>query len=137
MTGLQGFAAGGPMSQLFAVAAGGALGAVLRFWAANAVSAWAGRDFPWGTFAVNVSGSLLIGILFVCMVEHADVSDVGRAFALTGVLGGFTTFSAFSLDTLQLIHQAEYLRAVFNVGLSVSACIAAAAIGVALARQIF
>lgn len=124
------------MSQLLSIAAGGALGAVMRFWAANAVYVVLGRGFPYGTLFVNVSGSLLMGLLYILFLERMDVSPELRAALLVGFLGAFTTFSTFSIETLNLLQQAEYLKAGLNMLLSVSACVAACWIGILLGRQL-
>ena len=122
--------------QYLAIAIGGAAGAVCRFWVSSTVHVWLGRGFPWGTLAVNVIGSLLIGVLSVLMLERMDVSPQWRAGLLIGVLGSFTTFSTFSLETLNLFEQGETVRAMLNVLLSVLACVAAAWLGVVVARQL-
>lgn len=124
------------MSQLVAIAAGGALGALLRFWVASGVAAWLGRGFPYGTLLVNVSGSFAIGVLYILLLERADVGAVWRLFLMTGLLGAFTTFSTFSLETLVLIESGEYLKAGVNVLLSVMLCLAAAYAGILLGRQL-
>ncbi|MCB1819402.1 MAG: fluoride efflux transporter CrcB [Chromatiaceae bacterium] len=124
------------MNQTIAIAAGGAAGAVLRFWMSNGVYALLGRGFPYGTLAVNVLGSLLMGYLYIVMIERMGVSAEWRAFALVGLLGAFTTFSTFSIETLNLLEQADYAKAVFNMVLSVLACIGATFVGVLLARQV-
>lgn len=124
------------MSQLVAIAAGGALGALLRFWVASGVAAWLGRGFPYGTLLVNVTGSLAIGVLYILLLERADVGTVWRLFLMTGLLGAFTTFSTFSLETLVLIESGEYLKAGANVLLSVILCLAAAYAGILLGRQL-
>jgi CrcB protein len=124
------------VTQAVAIAAGGALGALMRFWLSSAVYAALGRGFPYGTLAVNVIGSLLMGLLYVLMLERLSLGAEWRAFALVGVLGGFTTFSTFSIETLNLIEQADYLKAFLNVLISVIACIGAAMIGVLIARQL-
>ncbi|MFP5504999.1 MAG: fluoride efflux transporter CrcB [Gammaproteobacteria bacterium] len=124
------------MNQLVAIAAGGALGALLRFWVASGVAAWLGRGFPYGTLLVNVSGSLAIGVLYILLLERADVGAVWRLFLMTGLLGAFTTFSTFSLETLVLIESGEYLKAGVNVLLSVILCLAAAYAGILLGRQL-
>ena len=124
------------MTQTLAIAAGGAIGALLRFWMSSGVYAVLGRGFPYGTLAVNVLGSLLMGYLYIIMIERLAVSAEWRAFALVGLLGAFTTFSTFSIETLNLLEQADYGKALGNVLLSVVACVAAAYAGVMLARQL-
>lgn len=124
------------MTQAVAIAAGGALGALMRFWLSSAVYAAAGRGFPYGTLAVNVLGSFLVGLLYVLMLERLSLGAEWRAFTLVGVLGAFTTFSTFSIETLNLLEQADYLKAFLNVLISVIACIGAAFIGVLIARQL-
>jgi CrcB protein len=124
------------VTQTLAIAAGGAIGALLRFWMSSGVHAWLGRGFPYGTLAVNVLGSLVMGFLYILMVERLAIGAEWRAFALIGVLGAFTTFSTFSIETLNLIEQADYAKAVLNMLLSVLACVLAAFVGVWLARQL-
>ena len=123
------------MNQVLAIAAGGAIGAVMRFWVSSGVYALLGRGFPYGTLVVNVFGSLLMGFLYVLMIERLMAGSEWRAFALVGLLGAFTTFSTFSIETLALMQDALYLRALLNVLLSVFACIGAAMLGMALARE--
>ena len=108
----------------------------MRFWVSNAVYALLGRGFPWGTLAVNVIGSLIMGFLYVLLLERLASAPEWRAFLLVGLLGAFTTFSTFSIETLNLMQQALYVRALANVLLSVLACVTAAWLGVLLARQI-
>lgn len=124
------------MNQVLAIAAGGALGAVLRFWVSTGVYTVLGRSFPFGTLAVNVIGSLVMGFLYVLMIDRLATGAEWRAFALVGLLGAFTTFSTFSIETLTLMQDAFYLRALLNVSVSVVACVGAAMLGVILARQI-
>lgn len=121
---------------IVAIALGGALGSVLRYLMANAVQVFAGRQFPAGTLAVNVIGSLLIGVLYVWLLERAPAAAPVRAFWMVGVLGGFTTFSSFSMETFNLIAQAAYARALMNVLLSVVLCIGATWLGVLAGRQL-
>ncbi len=124
------------MNQVLAIAGGGALGALLRYWASTGVYALTGRAFPYGTLFVNVLGSLLIGFLAVWLLERTSGGVTLRAFLLVGVLGSFTTFSTFSLETLNLIESGQLGRAVTNMFASVVVCIGAAALGVMLARQL-
>jgi CrcB protein len=124
------------LNQTLAIAAGGAIGALLRFWMSNGIYALLGRGFPYGTLAVNVLGSLVMGYLYIVMIERMAVAAEWRAFALVGLLGAFTTFSTFSIETLNLIEQADYAKGLGNILVSVVACVGAAFLGVILARQV-
>jgi len=118
---------------VLAVAAGGATGAVARYWLTSALYKHFGSDFPYGTVGVNVLGSLLMGVLFVFVMER-PLPDVWRLALAVGLLGAFTTFSTFSLDTLILIEAGEMMRALTNITASVVLCLLAVFAGVALAR---
>ena len=124
------------MTRILAIAAGGAVGSVLRYWLSNGVHALLGRGFPYGTLVVNVVGSLLMGFLFVLFLDRLTNEAVLRAGVLIGVLGGFTTFSTFSIETWNLIEDGALLRAGMNAGLSLVLCLTAVWIGVLLARQL-
>ncbi len=108
------------------IALGGAFGSVLRYLMVAAIGA------PWGTAAVNVLGSFTIGALFVLLDGRAG----WQFFLMTGLLGGFTTFSAFSLDSLKLFQQGQSLQAAGYVLASVALSLIAVALGVALARSL-
>jgi len=124
------------MTQTLAIAAGGALGAVLRFWSAQWVYALLGRGFPYGTLAVNLLGSFLMGLLFVLLVERLSVDGTWRAFLLVGLLGAYTTFSTFSMETLQLILEGEGGKALANVLASVLLCLGGAWLGLMAGRSL-
>jgi fluoride exporter len=124
------------VQQLLAIAGGGALGAVLRFGMSSTIYRILGREFPYGTLAVNVLGSLLMGFLFVVLVERLAMSAEWRAALLIGMLGAFTTFSTFSFETLALFENGELLKAVANIVLSVFLCLAATWLGLSLGRQL-
>lgn len=124
------------MTQILAIAAGGALGAVARYGLSSGVYQWLGRDFPYGTLAVNVLGSCLMGLLFVLFSERIVIPIELRSLVLVGFLGAFTTFSTFSLESLQLIENGEALKAGLNMGLSVAICMLAVWLGVVIGRSI-
>ena len=124
------------MNQVLAIAAGGAVGSVLRFWLSMWVHSFAGRGFPYGTLTVNVLGCLAMGFLFVLFIDRLSDNVVLRAGILIGVLGGFTTFSSFSIETFSLIEQGAWFKAIANMTLSLLLCVGATWIGVAVARQI-
>ena len=124
------------MSQVIAIAVGGAFGSVLRYGLSTWVHTLVGRSFPYGTLAVNVLGCLAMGILFVLLVERMGESAVWRAGLLIGVLGGFTTFSTFSIETFNLIEQGAMAKAAGNMAASLILCVGATWLGVILARQL-
>ncbi len=123
------------MRSLLLVALGSALGGVARHWLTGAVAARLGEAFPWGTLAVNVLGSALVGVV-AALVDAGRAAGAGdlRLFLVVGLLGGFTTFSAFSLQTLRLVQEGALLRASGNVVGGVALCLLAAAAGHRLAR---
>jgi CrcB protein len=124
------------MLQLIAIAAGGALGALARYGVANAVYAWLGRGFPWGTLAVNLLGSFLMGLLFVLLIERLSWAPEWRGAILIGFLGAFTTFSTFSIETLNLLEEGAMLTAFLNMVVSVWLCILVCWVGVILGRSL-
>lgn len=124
------------MNHIFMIAAGGAIGAVLRFWVSTWTYDWLGREFPYGTLMVNVVGSLLMGLGFVLLMERLTVAGEWRPFILIGLLGAFTTFSTFSMETLNLLQSGALLRALLNVLLSVVLCVFSAWLGVQIGRQL-
>jgi CrcB protein len=105
---------------LGAVALGGALGSVGRYAAASAVGHAVGTAFPWGTLAVNVVGGFVIGALAELFALRWDASPETRAFLVTGILGGFTTFSAFSLELALMVERHAWLPAAAYVAASVA-----------------
>src|SRR5690554_6836005 len=108
----------------------------MRFGVSNGVYRLLGRDFPYGTLAVNVFGSLLMGVLFILLVERYAIAAEWRAALLIGLLGSFTTFSTFTLETLALFEQGDVWRAGLNVLLSVMLCLGATWLGITIGRQL-
>ena len=123
------------MGLIWYAALGGGAGSAVRFLVTRALQ---GKDltaFPTGTLVVNVAGSLLIGALLRAATGPGGLAEPTRVLLVAGFCGGFTTFSAFSIETLQLMHAGDWRKAALNVALSVALSIGAAALGFAAARQ--
>ncbi len=125
------------MNMLFAIAAGGALGAVGRHLVSGSVMRWAGGGFPWGTLTVNVVGSFILGMLVEYLALRWSASQEMRGFLVVGVLGGFTTFSAFSLDAVLLLERGSLGPAFAYIGGNVLLSIGGLFAGLWLFRQVF
>jgi fluoride exporter len=119
-----------------AVAVGGAIGSLARFWITLAMTALTGPQFPWGTLLINVLGSFVIGLVagFTLVPARVAMHPDLRIFLMTGFCGGFTTFSSFSLQTLELMQAGELVQALGYVLGSVVLCILFTFGGWALAR---
>ena len=124
------------MYTYLAIAFGGALGALSRYWLTVSIERFNGTGFPLGTFMVNLLGSFLIGLLYIFFAEKLSVADQWRPVIITGFLGAMTTFSTFSLDALLLFQQGHYNTALFYVLSSVMICIFAAYVGMQIARML-
>lgn len=113
------------------IMAGSALGGGARFYLSGVVANWFGSEFPWGTFVVNVVGCFIIGFFNTLTGPEGRifVGSTGRQFFMTGICGGFTTFSSFSLQTLTLAQDNEWIRAGGNVLLSATCCLVAVFLG--------
>jgi len=122
----------------FWIMLGGALGTAARYWGSGFVARAFGETFPWGTLVVNVTGSLLIG--FFATLTGPDgrmfVGTTARQFVMIGICGGYTTFSSFSLQTLNLMNDGEWLSAGGNILLSVALCLFAVWAGHMLASSL-
>jgi CrcB protein len=120
------------------VAIGGALGTTARYWLSGVVARSVGETFPWGTLVINVTGSFVIG--FFGALTGPDgrlfVGSTARQFVMVGMCGGYTTFSSFSLQTLNLMNDGEWLQGGVNIGLSVLLCMIAVWAGVVLGGSI-
>lgn len=105
------------------VALGGAIGACLRFFLTQQSIKLLGNGFPFGTLSVNVVGSFALGCLYAWLEQHQDISDNFRLFIGVGVLGALTTFSTFSYETVLLVQDGDFARAILNILVNVGLCI--------------
>jgi fluoride exporter len=125
------------MNMILAIAAGGAIGSVLRHLCGKAALMIMGANFPYGTLFVNVTGSLVMGVFVGWFSYHnVAISQEWRAFLTVGILGGFTTFSAFSLDAILLYERGEAISAVSYVLLSLFLSLAAVVCGLYITRSL-
>ncbi len=125
------------MKMILAIAAGGACGAVARHFAAAGITALVGPGFPWGIFVVNILGSALMGFLIEAFALGTLVGAELRAFLAIGLLGAFTTFSTFSLDTVLLLQRGQAFQAMAYIGGSVALSVAGLYLGMMAGRALF
>lgn len=127
------------MYALLLVIAGGGIGAGLRHGVNLGAARWLGMEFPWGTLTVNVVGSFLIGVLAAWFAFRGDsyATQSLRLFLTTGILGGFTTFSAFSLDAANMMERGQHALAAAYIGGSVALGLAGLFLGLWIARAMF
>ena len=124
------------MVKYILIFAGGGLGAALRYWLQGVVYTRTGAAFPYGTLVVNVLGCFVIGLLMVSLEERFLAVPSLRLFLTIGILGGFTTFSTFSYETLALLRNGEFLMGLANVGFSILGCLTATWVGMQLGKWI-
>ena len=122
------------MDKILLAGFGGFIGSALRYWMSVMVYRSLGQDFPYGTLLVNLVGCLLIGLLMSLFEHRFVVSPNVRILLSIGVLGGFTTFSSFSYETISLVREGSYYLGMINVFLNVSLCLAGTAIGGVVAK---
>lgn len=116
---------------------GAGLGGVSRYWVSNQIHSLLDREFPYGTLVVNVSGSFFMGLLFTLIFERfGSIGPQLRSLLLIGFLGGYTTFSSFSIETLNLFESGAWFNAILNILFSVTLCIAMTWVGVLGGRQL-
>ncbi len=104
------------MHKILLIALAGAAGTLCRYWLSGAVYAFAGRDFPWGTWAVNILGSFLFGLVWILSEERGLVSGQARIIILAGFMGAFTTFSTFMFESGEILRDAQWLKLMLNLG---------------------
>lgn len=124
------------LSSIIPIAAGGAIGAVLRHLGNHGVVSLLGVSFPYGTMAVNIAGSFVMGLLIGIFSHIWQAPQEIKLFLTTGVLGGFTTFSAFSLDAVLLYERGAWLAASTYVAVSVTGALAALVAGLTIIRWV-
>ena len=124
------------MQMILAIGLGGALGAILRHFMAGAITRWFGTGFPLGIMLVNILGSFLMGFLITALATRFEASPEMRGFIAVGLLGGFTTFSTFSLETVLLIERGELMQAALYILGSVFLAVAGLMAGMWLARTL-
>jgi fluoride exporter len=118
------------------VAIGGAAGSVLRYLTNGLAVRWLGLDFPYGTLIVNIVGSLLIGLVQALAEKSTVLPEPARLFLSVGVMGGFTTYSAFSYETVRLAELDAFGRAVLNVVVTTLVCLGVCVLGLAAGRYV-
>jgi len=121
---------------LLAVALGGAIGSLLRYFTVGAIQSAASSGFPWGIFVVNISGGFAMGIIVELAALRLSMTPEVRAFLTVGILGGYTTFSTFSLDSVLLIERGSYVSAAIYIAGSAILSILALFAGLWLVRSI-
>ena len=122
------------MINTFFVFVGGGLGATARYWSSGTVYRWAESTFQYGTITVNVIGCFVIGFLMTSLEERFLAAPALRVFLTIGILGGFTTFSTFSFETIRMVEDTQFQHAVVNIGTTVAASLSATYIGTQLGR---
>ena len=124
------------MIPVLLIGAGGFLGAIARYLVDGRIATYAGGAFPWGTFAINVSGSFAVGLLFALMIDRAVLAPELRGPLMIGFLGSYTTFSTLALESWRMVEDGAWLYATVNLGGSMVIGLVAVIAGVALGRLI-
>lgn len=124
------------MTRFLLICLGGAIGTGLRYVAAGLAARWLGSDFPYGTLIVNVSGSFIIGLVQQVGTTTLLLPETARLFLAIGVMGGLTTYSAFSYETARLIEFGAWREAWLNVLLTTALCVSVCFLGIAAGRLV-
>lgn len=124
------------MEEVIAVIIFGAVGSLIRFLLSRYVNELLPKNFPWGILVVNVSGCFIIGFLAVFLVGRFELNAFWRAGIFVGFLGGYTTFSSFSLDTISLLQAQNYSAGIINIAASLLFSLLATTVGILLGRTL-
>src|SRR5512140_1501220 len=124
------------MKELVVVFLGGGVGSALRYWVSGSVYRFVKTTFPYGTLVVNIGGCFVIGFLMALFEERFVVQPLLRLFLTIGILGGFTTFSTFSFETVELLREGSTLSGLMNMLLSLGGCLTATFLGNVLGRLV-
>jgi CrcB protein len=122
--------------RLLLICLGGAVGTAARYGAGGLAARWWGTEFPYGTLAVNVAGSFLIGFIQQVGLTTMAIPETARLVLTIGVMGGFTTYSSFSFETIRLVEEGSWLQAAGNVIFTTGLCLGVCALGLALGRLV-
>lgn len=124
------------MERLLLIALGGAIGTMARYLTSLVAVRWFGSEFPYGTLTVNLAGAFVIGLVQELGTESAMVSDNTRLFLTTGIMGGLTTYSAFSYETVRLMEANAWASAWINVVVTTAMCLGLCFLGIAVGRLV-
>ncbi|MGH7306458.1 MAG: fluoride efflux transporter CrcB [Candidatus Rokuibacteriota bacterium] len=124
------------MERVFVICLGGAIGTGLRYLASGLAARWLGGDFPYGTLLVNVVGSFLIGVIQQIGTTTSLIPDTTRLFLTVGIMGGLTTYSSFSHETVRLVQTGAWGQAWVNVLVTTAVCLGVCFLGIATGRLI-
>ena len=124
------------LERVLLVGLGGAVGSVLRFLTSMLAATWFGVDFPYGTFIVNLVGSFMIGLVQEVGTDTLVISDTARIFLTTGIMGGLTTYSSFSYETVRLMEAHAWAQAWINIIATTVLCVSLCFLGIAVGRQL-
>ena len=124
------------MERFLLICLGGAIGTGLRYWTSGLAASWLGADFPHGTLIVNVVGSFLIGLIQQIGTTTLIIPDTARLFLTVGIMGGLTTYSSFSYETIRLAQVGSWGQAWVNVLVTTSLCLGVCFLGIAAGRLI-
>ena len=123
-------------NMIIAIGLGGFFGAICRYLTASRISIWLGPEFPYGTLAVNAIGSFILGFLSRFFIEHVIIDELIKIGLLVGFLGAFTTYSTFSYETVVLLQEGDFFKALLNILVNTVLCITLCFLGLQIAKSL-